>query len=152
MAHRMHTTGYRMAQIGGLLMIAGGVFDMSLRDVLPHHAAMLTPSAGPVPAEAAGLVLALLRALGGALAAAGLAVLVLLRFGRLTKSRLAYAAAGATALFAEGSNALGILSTGSPVFVAPLVFMLLVVAGCALCLRSLRPAIAFAPASLDPEP
>lgn len=136
----MQITGYRIAQLGGLLMIAGGVIDMSFRELLPHHAAMLAPDAGSIPPEAAGLVLALLRALGGALAAAGLAVLVLLRFGRSTGSRIAYGAAGLVALLAEGSNTLGLLRTGSPVFIAPLVFMVLVVGGCALCLAATRPA------------
>jgi hypothetical protein len=30
----MHTTGYRIAQLGGLLIVIGGLFDMSLREPL----------------------------------------------------------------------------------------------------------------------
>ncbi len=130
--------GHRVAQLGAVLMIAGGVFDMSLGELLPHHAAVLAAGYGAVPPEAAGLILALLRALGGALAAVGIAVLILLRFGSRTGSRLAYAGAALTAVIAEGPNVLGILSTGSPLFVAPLAFMLLVVAGSALCYRALH--------------
>lgn len=132
----MQRIGYRMAQLGGLLMVAGGLLDLSIREMLPHHAALLAPDTGAVPAGSAALVLALLRALGGALVAAGVAVLTLLWFARRTGIRAGYIGAAAVALLAEGPNTLGIRETGSPLFVAPLAFLLLVVIGCAICLMA----------------
>lgn len=133
----MHSAGYRIAQLGGVLIVVGGLFDISLREPLPHHEAILAAGSGAAGQEPAALVLALLRALGAALVATGLAILVILWFSRRTRSVFGYAAAATVALLAEGLNAWGIFKTGSAMYLAPLIFMATVVTGAALCIRSL---------------
>lgn len=130
----MKSTGCRVAQLGGALMIAGGAVDLGVRELLPHHRALLSAATGAAADEAASLVLALLHALGGALVAAGIAVLILLHYGWKNRDRLLFAAAGLVAVVAEGPNAWGILSTGSLLFLAPVSFVLLVVTGSVACI------------------
>jgi hypothetical protein len=137
----MRSAGYRIAQAGAVLMILGGIVDLSVRELLPHHVAALGSMTGSVPGEAERLVLALLRALGSALVAAGFAVLILLHAGREGGKRLPFVAAAVVAVLAEGPNAWGILSTGSALFWAPLSFMLLVVGGALACAFQHRPSI-----------
>jgi hypothetical protein len=118
----------RVAQLGGALMMLGGAGDIAVRTVLPNHRELLA-AAATVPATAEHLVLALLHALGGALVACGLAVILLLREAhRSERTELALWAA-LVALLAEGMNAMGMYRTGSPLFPFPLTFLLLVVGG-----------------------
>lgn len=113
-------------------MILGGAADLTIRQLLPGHREFLGFLADPVPPATEMLVLALLHALGAALIAVGLAVLVLLREAQNSgRSGPTFAAAGIVVL-AEGANAAGMYSIGSPLFVAPLIFILLVLVGVAL--------------------
>jgi hypothetical protein len=131
---RRSRIGLRLAQLGGVLMMVGGAGDMTIRRLLPGHIAFLGVSPDHVPATTEGLVLSLLHALGASLVASGLAVLVLVQQARLSGHRLPLFTAAGVAVLAEGVNAAGIYRIGSPLFVAPLSFMLLVLLGVALCL------------------
>jgi hypothetical protein len=135
--HRLMTlrtrVGLRIAQAGGGLMMLGGAADLMIRSLLPSHAAFLGYLPNEIPPRTEALALALLHALGSALIASGLAVLALLRQARVSGRRAPALTAAAVALLAEGMNAFQIYRTGSPIFAGPLVFVVLVLSGVALC-------------------
>jgi hypothetical protein len=126
--------GHGLALLGGVLMMLGGIADLSIRNLLPSHLAFLGMTSADVPAATETMLLALLHALGSALVASGLAVLVLLRQAWITGHRLPALAAVAVAVLAEGTNAFGLYLVGSALFVAPLGLLLLVSVGVVLCL------------------
>lgn len=123
-----------MAQLGGALMMLGGVGDLVVRRLLPSHASFLGLAPNEIPVRTEALALALLHALGAALIAAGLSVLVLLSQARTSGRRSPAVAAVAVALLSEGMNGYQIHRTGSPIFVVPLGFLLLVLVGVVVCL------------------
>jgi hypothetical protein len=127
-----------MAELGGALMVLGGVGDLLISRLLPSHVGFLGIAAHEVPVAVEKLTLAVLHALGAALIAAGIGVLALLREARLNGRRPPLIAAGVVALVAEGMNAFQIYRTGSPVFIGPLVAVLLVVGGVVVCLAPRR--------------
>jgi hypothetical protein len=84
---------------------------------------------GAAPAAVEQLFLAVLHALGARLMAVGLGAFVLLRTMGRTGQRSHGAVAAVMALLGDGVNAYEIHRTGSMVFVAPLLSVLLVVGG-----------------------
>jgi hypothetical protein len=125
--------GLTLARLGGAGMVLGGVADISIRSLLPGHRDFLGLAPGDAAPATESLVLALLHALGAALVASGVAVLVLLHLAHATGRRLPALAAAAVAILAEGTNTMGLRLVGSPLFYAPLTFLLLVAAGVATC-------------------
>jgi hypothetical protein len=125
--------GLRIAQLGGGLMMLGGAGDLMIRRLLPSHASFLGFLPNEIPPRTEALALALLHALGSALIASGLAVLVLLGQSRVSGRRAPALGAAAVALLAEGMNAFQIYRTGSLVFIGPLVFVALVLVGVLMC-------------------
>jgi hypothetical protein len=125
---RRFKTGYRLAQLGALLHILGGLGDQSIRALLPAHIAIVGANAAAEPGVGR-LVLALLHVLGSSLAAAGLALLILLHFWRRERSPRLALGIVAVALLAEGVNGAGLLSLGEWIGLVPLSFAVMVVVG-----------------------
>ncbi|MDB4972538.1 MAG: hypothetical protein JWN48_879 [Myxococcaceae bacterium] len=128
--------GLVIAQVGGAAMIAGGVGDQLVRDLLPAHLALLGASGGSVSPQAASLVLALLHTVGYALIATGIATIALLRQLRSTGKPKFAVQAAVVALLAEGANAFHMHRLGIGLYVVPLGILVLVVAGTLLYVAS----------------
>lgn len=129
---RLLTVGYRVALAGAGVAVLGGIADVLVPRLLPHHEQLLGVAPGAAPPATAQLVLLLLHALGAALAALGLATLALLVLWRRSASRwTAWAAAGPIAL-GETANAAAIYHAGSALFIGPLVCVAAVIFGVAV--------------------
>jgi hypothetical protein len=100
---------------------------------LPSHEAFLGVRRGELPAVSEALFLAVLHALGMSLAASGVACSVLLYLMRSTGRRWLGAVVAAIAVLSDGGNALQMARVRSPVFFAPLAFVLLVLGGLVVC-------------------
>lgn len=134
MAWRRRDVGLLLARVGSALMALGGLADLTIRELLPNHREWLGFATTAVPEATETLVLALLHALGAALAAGGVAAFALLgvahREGRTVPAVLAVFVVA----LGEGMNSVGMYRTGSPYFVVPLASLLLVVTGATLYL------------------
>ncbi|MEO6524996.1 MAG: hypothetical protein ABIP93_00060 [Gemmatimonadaceae bacterium] len=127
--------GYRLAQVGAAAAALGGLVDALVPRLLPHHEAFLGVAAGAAPPATVTLVLLLLHTLGIALLAMGLGALALLAAWRAGAARWAALSSVLVVVLAEGMNAWAIGKVGSPIFIGPLVCVILVVVGVALELR-----------------
>ena len=127
--------GTVLARFAALGMILGGLFDLTIRSLLPHHEAFLGVDPGTAPAATAALVLLILNTLGVALAAVGALAFTLFEVWR--RQGLAWAgwvaALGITV--ASGLNALAISRVGSLFFLGPALFALLAPLGVAMAER-----------------
>jgi hypothetical protein len=132
---RASMIGYRLAQLGSLATALGGAFDALVSKLLPHHEAYLGVAPDEATAATSSLILLLLHTLGVALVAVGIGALVLLADWRRSGARSSAIAAVGIVLLAEGMNAWAIRRVGSPLFVGPLVCVVLVVGGVALAIR-----------------
>jgi hypothetical protein len=138
---RLLTVGYRVALAGAGVAVLGGIADVLVPRLLPHHEQLLRVAPGAAPPATTQLVLLLLHALGAALVALGLATLALLVLWRRSASRwTGWAAVGALAL-GEGANAAAIYRAGSALFVGPLVCVTAVILGVALGEHARRSAV-----------
>lgn len=135
----MHTLptgiGVQMARLAAAGMILGGAFDLSLRQLLPHHEAWLGVGPGGAPPATEALVLLILNVLGAALVSAGAMALVLLELWRRRGIAQAGWAAAVGISVASGLNALAIARVGSVFFIGPALFPLLALGGVALAER-----------------
>jgi tRNA-Thr(GGU) m(6)t(6)A37 methyltransferase TsaA len=129
---RLLTLGYRVALAGAGVAVLGGIADVLVPRLLPHHEQFLGVGPGTAPPATARLVLLLLHALGAALTALGVATLALLVLWRRSASRATgWAAAGVFAL-GEAANAAAIYRAGSALFVGPLACVAAVILGVAV--------------------
>lgn len=135
MIHPRPGTGYRLAQLAAVGSIIGGVFDLSIGELMPHHEAFLGVAAGGAPPATGALVLLVLNTLGVALATVGALALALLAAWRRHDLRWAAWAAAVGITVAQGMNAWAISRVGSLFFLGPLLFPLLAVGGVAWALR-----------------
>ncbi|HSJ62410.1 MAG TPA: hypothetical protein VK922_00770 [Gemmatimonadaceae bacterium] len=138
MTIRASGVGYRLAQVGAGGVALGGLFDLFVSRLLPHHEAFLGIGPGEAPPATAALLLLLLRTLGIALVAVGVGALALLAAWRRAGLRWAGVAAAGMVLFAEGANAWAIRRVGSPLYLGPLVCALLVGAGVSIAATGRR--------------
>jgi hypothetical protein len=128
--------GYRLAQLGAAAAALGGLVDTLVPRLLPHHEAFMGVAAGQAPEATATLVLLLLHTLGVALLATGLGALALLAAWRGGGSRMTAISAAIVVVMAEGVNAWAIRQVGSPLFLGPLVCVILLIVGVASELRN----------------
>jgi hypothetical protein len=128
--------GYRLAQLGAAAAALGGLVDALVPRLLPHHEEFMGIAAGQAPPATAALVLLLLHALGVALLATGLGALALLAAWRAGGSRMTALSAAVIVVLAEGMNAWAIGRVGSPLFIGPLVCVILLIVGVASELRN----------------
>lgn len=135
MVHPSPGPGYRLAQLAAVGSILGGAFDLSIRDLMPHHEAFLGVEAGTAPPATGALVLLVLNTLGVALVAVGGMALALLSAWRRDDLRWAAWAAALGIAVAQGMNAWAISRVGSLFFLGPMLFPLLAVGGVAWALR-----------------
>jgi hypothetical protein len=135
MRDRTGTIAYRLAQLGASLAALGGAFDALVPKLLPHHEAYLGVSAGGAPAATSSLLLLLLHTLGVSLVAVGVGALALLADWRRSGARSSALTAAGMVVLAEGMNAWAIRRVGSPLFIGPLVCMVLVAGGVAMSLQ-----------------
>jgi hypothetical protein len=127
----MPTIGQAVLEGAGSLIALGGLYDVLMRR-LPSN---LTAMCGG-DARSTKLVRELLRALGGALVAIGIAVVILASgFDRESRERTTMLIL-ILVLPSEGMNTLGMLRVGSPFYV-PLLLILLALAGLAISWSSL---------------
>ena len=106
--------------------------------LLRHHEVYLgVPPDGAAPATSS-LVLLLLHTLGVALVAVGIGALALLADWRRSGARARALAAAGMVVLAEGMNAWAIRRVGSPLFLGPLVCLVLVAGGVAVVLLDSR--------------
>jgi hypothetical protein len=127
--------GYRLAQLGAAAAALGGLVDALVPRLLPHHETFLGVAAGQAPAATSALLLLLLHTLGVALLAMGLGSLALLAAWRGGASRWAAMSAALVVVLAEGMNAWAIAQVGSPIFIGPIICVILLVIGVASELR-----------------
>jgi hypothetical protein len=127
--------GYRLAQLGAAAAALGGLVDALVPRLLPHHETFLGVAAGQAPAATSALLLLLLHTLGVALLATGLGSLALLAAWRGGASRWAAMSAALVVVLAEGMNAWAIAQVGSPIFIGPIICVILLVIGVASELR-----------------
>lgn len=135
MIHPSPGPGYRLAQLAAVGSILGGAFDLSIRELMPHHEAFLGVEAGTAPPATGALVLLVLNTLGVALVAVGGLALALLSAWRRHDLRWAAWAAALGIAIAQGMNAWAISRVGSLFFLGPMLFPLLAVGGVAWALR-----------------
>jgi hypothetical protein len=128
--------GYRLAQLGAAGAALGGLVDAFVPRLLPHHELFLGVAPSHATPATATLVLLLLHTLGVALVAMGVGALALLAAWRQSGIRWTALTAAVVVLLAEGMNAWAIRQVGSPLFIGPLVCVMLVVVGVALALRA----------------
>ncbi len=125
------TIGLILLNLTAGLIVVGGLYDLSLSQLPEHLSTFLGNAVGESDALTERLVLALLDALGGSLAAVGLAALVLINGPLRRRERWA----GVTVLMmvglAEGANAWGMWTVAAPWW-APLTFIGLTAVGIAL--------------------
>jgi hypothetical protein len=126
---RTQRVGLKLAQIGSAFVALGGLGDQTVQKLMPSHEAFLGVAPGAAPPAVEQLFLALLHALGFSLVAVGLGAFVLIRVMAKTDQRSLGAIVVAMVILGDGVNAYEIHRTGSPVFLAPLFFVTLTVAG-----------------------
>jgi hypothetical protein len=134
-APRRVGAGYRLAQFGALGVALGGVFDLFVPRLLPHHYAFMGATVGEVPDQTAALILLMLHVLGVALAGVGVAGLALLSVWRRTGDRAAAIAAAVTVGGVAAANAYGVYAVGAILFIGPLLCACFVVLGVWFALR-----------------
>jgi hypothetical protein len=126
---RRQRWGLVAAQCGAVLIGLGGLGDQGVRKLTPTHDEFLGVAPGAAPTAVEQLFLAVLHALGSSLMAVGLGAFVLVRtMGRTGQRSLGWVAV-LMAILGDGVNAYAIYWTGSPVFVAPLTAVVVLVAG-----------------------
>lgn len=135
MIHPTPGPGYRLAQLAAMGSIVGGIFDLSIRELMPHHEAFLGVEAGAAPQATGALVLLVLNTLGIALVAVGGMALTLLSAWRRHDLRWAAWAAALGIAVAQGMNAWAISRVGSLFFLGPMLFPLLALGGVGWALR-----------------
>ena len=128
--------GYRLAQLGAVAAALGGLVDALVPKLLPHHEAFMGVASGESPEATAALVLLLLHTLGVALLATGIGALALLAAWRGGGSRTTAVSAAVIVVLAEGMNAWAIGQVGSPLFLGPIVCVILLIVGVASELRN----------------
>jgi hypothetical protein len=128
--------GYRLAQLGAVAAALGGLVDAFVPRLLPHHEAFMGVAAGQAAPATEALVLLLLHTLGVALLATGIGALALLGAWRGGASRWTALSAAIVVVLAEGMNAWAIGQVGSPLFIGPIVCVILLVIGVASELRN----------------
>ena len=120
--------GLLLLNVAAALIVVGGLYDI-FTPTMPAHELEFIRRAGADPSSGA-VVLSreLLRALGGALTAIGLATLVLVNVPFRRGERWAGWTIATVVVVAEGVNAVGMARVGGP-FWAPIAFIGLVLAG-----------------------
>jgi len=129
MLHRAPGPGYRLAQLAAFGSILGGAFDLSIRELMPHHEAFLGVPQGGAPEATGALVLLVLNTLGAALIVVGGMALALLGIWRRHDLPWAAWAAAIGIALAQGMNAWAISRFDTPFMVGPLLFPFLAVGG-----------------------
>lgn len=126
--------GYRLAQVGAVLVALGGIGDQFIRRLLPAHEAFLGMVSTDVPHHVLMLLLALIHALGANFIAVGLAALVLLHLMYTTGKRWLGGVVMLVILLSEGVNAIQMYRVDSPYFILPLAYVVIVCVGLSLYL------------------
>ena len=118
--------------VGAVLLTLGGLYDLLTVSIPELWSGVLGQSATNLPPQVARLLLALLRALGGALVAIGLGTLVLINGPFRRGDRWAAVAIVLLVVVAEANNAIQMWTTGATYYWVTLVYVVLVLAGVAL--------------------
>jgi hypothetical protein len=125
------TIGLILLNAAGVLVLAGGLYDLLVPSVPANHLAYLGVTDGRLDPRYAELDLALLRSLGGCLLAVGVTALVLANGPVRRGEGWARLAVAVLVGVAEGNNAYRMYPFGAPWY-GPLGFAVLAVAGAAL--------------------
>ena len=123
--------GLILLNLSAALIVVGGLYDLFLSQLPEHLTTYLGNVVGEANALTERLALALLHALGGSLAAVGLAALVLINGPLRRQERWASVTVLMMVGLAEGANAWGMWTVAAPWW-APLTFIGLATLGIAL--------------------
>jgi hypothetical protein len=129
---RTQRVGLKLAQVGSAFVALGGLGDQTVQKLMPSHEAFLGVAPGTAPPAVEQLFLAMLHALGSSLIAVGIGAFVLVRVMARTGQRWLGAIVATMVLLGDGVNAYQIHRTRSAVFLAPLFFVALTLAGIVL--------------------
>ena len=128
---RPRRTSLILLNTSALLVIAGGSYDVLVPSLPAHVVEFIGTGSDVAPSGAAVMTRELLRALGGALMAAGLSALLLINFSFRRGEPWTAWTIGLLLIGSEALNAVGMARVGAP-FWAPLAFMSLAAAGLGL--------------------
>ncbi|MGE0327474.1 MAG: hypothetical protein AB7K71_41780 [Polyangiaceae bacterium] len=131
--------GLRLIQLSAALHVLGGVNDLLMQRLQPFHEAFLGYSSGAVPSASAGLVLALLHALGAALIGGGVTMWWLAGLMRREARRDVLWLVAVLSLCLEGSVGARMLQLGLVFGYIPLGICLMALLGVA-CVAATPPA------------
>ena len=127
------TVGLALLNAGGVLVIAGALYDLLVPSVPANHLAYLGVATHQLEPRYAELDLAMLRSIGGCLLAVGVTTLILANGPVRRGERWSCLAVALLVGLAEGNNAYRMYEFGSPWY-GPLGFAVLAIVGAALAM------------------
>jgi hypothetical protein len=125
--------GFRMAQVGVVLIAIGGAGNLTIRRILPKHMFNLDLPRDGLPRPVEDVLLSGVHAAGAGLLAAAIACFYLLRLMRETNQRWIAAVVAVVILLSDGVHAMQLHEMQHPASAIAFGLMLLVLVGLGLC-------------------